>query len=36
LSQGEIAARIGDEPEVAATLASAYEKLRHLPQAVAG
>jgi ketosteroid isomerase-like protein len=35
LSEEEIAAKIGDEREVAATLASAYEKLRRLPQEVA-
>jgi ketosteroid isomerase-like protein len=36
MSEKEIAARGGGEPDVAATLASAYEKLRRLPQMVAG
>jgi ketosteroid isomerase-like protein len=36
MSEEEIAASVGDKRRVAATLASAYEKLRRLPQEVAG
>jgi ketosteroid isomerase-like protein len=36
LSEGEIAERLGDQQLVASSLASSYEKLRGLPQAVAG